>query len=259
MNEVINKIIYFDRETIRNILQEQNKGTKVTLLGTASSMKGEAEIGAEAKIGLGIPFLKRFSFLFTGKIRAEYIVKRDKETTITSTDISMFESIKGEFKKFSKKKIGDIENSSTFFSVASNYTRVIKGGVEGVEVKEFKSVIDGYNGYDIYKIDDVNYVRFNNSAFVSNYKRNDLLVTIMDLFCIRVGNFSKNEFNYLEQINRMSKMYIGPNPNQTLADVYPPKEQKKDDPQKVEDFEENVILFDVVYACVTSEVKNEAI
>ncbi len=256
MAEVINKIIYFDRETIRNILQEQNKGSKVTSLGTASSMKGEAEIGAEAKIGLGIPLIKRFSFLFTGKIRAEYIIKRDKETTITSTDISMFESIKDKFENFSKIKVSDIENSSTFFSVASNYSRVIKGGVEGVEVKEFKSVIDGYNGYDIYKIDDNTYVRFNNSAFVSNYKRNDLLTTIMDLFCIKVGDFNRNEFNYIEQIERMSKLYTGPNPNQLLAEIYPPKEHKRNTTNsKAEISEDKVTLFDVVYACVSSEAQ----
>ena len=80
--------------------------------------------------------------------------------------------------------LSDIENSSTFFRVAGGYLKIVKGGVEGVDTKEFKTVMDSYDGYDTYKISDKIYVRFNNTAFVSNYKRNDILTTMMTLYCI---------------------------------------------------------------------------
>lgn len=58
---------------------------------------------------------------------------------------------------------------------AGEYLRIVKGGVEGVDTKEFKAVMDNYDGYDTYSIDKNSYVRFNNLAFFSNYKINDLL------------------------------------------------------------------------------------
>lgn len=52
--------------------------------------------------------------------------------------------------------------------------------------------MDNYNGYDTYKINNSTYIRFNNSAFVSNYKRNDILTTTMTIYCIPVGLTEKN-------------------------------------------------------------------
>ena len=73
---------------------------------------------------------------------------------------------------------------------------MVKGGIDGVDAKEFKTVMDSYDGYDTYKVDAKCYVRFNNSAFVSNYKRNDLLTTTMTLYCIPVGTFDKERFDF---------------------------------------------------------------
>lgn len=76
--------------------------------------------------------------------------------------------------------------------MAGGYLKLVKGGVDKVDAKEFKTVMDSYDGYDTYKVDEKRYVRFNNEAFVSNYKRNDLLAATMTLYCIEVGEFSKN-------------------------------------------------------------------
>lgn len=256
MSKQINKIIYFDKETIRNILQEQNRGSKVTQTGVTTSAEARAEIGMEARIKLSVPFLDRLAFLFSGKIDASFIIKRDSETTITSTEISEFEELKTLLTEIKDALISDVENSSTFFRIAGGYLRMVKGGIEGVDTKEFKAVMDSYDGYDTYKVDEHRYVRFNNNAFVSNYKRNDLLVTQMTLYCIEVGRFSRDKFDFVEQLQKMESLVSGFSPNKTLADAYPPAQdigqgedvakEKKTCLAPLED----VVLFDVLYACI---------
>lgn len=258
MAKAIHKIIYFDRETIKNILQEQNRGAKTTQTGIATSAEVKADVGVETKISLSVPFMQRLSFLFSGKIGASFVIKRDSETTITSTEISEFQELKSYLKEIVGVLISDIENSSTFFRVAGGYLRIVKGGVEGVDTKEFKSVMDGYDGYDTYKVDDKCYVRFNNSAFVSNYKRNDLLATKMTMYCIEVGEFSKEKFDFVKQLSRMENLVSGVNKHKALADAYPPNQtdDKLGRPASqatIDAANQSVILYDVVYACIAME------
>ena len=110
------KIIYFDRETIKNMLQERNRGTKIKTTG----VEGEANVAVTAKaeasssIYLGVPFFARVKFLITGTLQSQFLLKYDSSTTITSTEISDFESIQKDFVEFKDKQVFDIENSSTF-------------------------------------------------------------------------------------------------------------------------------------------------
>ncbi|MEK3986396.1 DUF6414 family protein [Paenibacillus sp. FSL K6-3166] len=254
----INKIIYFDKETIRNILQEQHKGARTSQTGISTSTEANAEIAIEAKIKLSVPFWDRIAFLFSGKLGASFIVRRDNETTITSTEISEFEEMKNLLTEINSTLIYDIENSSTFFRVAGGYLRIVKGGVEGVDTKEFNAVMDGYDGYDTYKVDAQRYVRFNNSAFVSNYKRNDLLATRMTLFCIEVGKFHKEKFDFMKQLNKMENLLTEANQNKTLADAFPPNDIDPNGEVKITGEHHrhiplpDILLYDVVYACIES-------
>ena len=72
---MINKIIYFDKETIRNILQEYNKGTKksTTASNSTASFRTESKVEGTAEIRFQIPLIARIKFLFSGKISANYI------------------------------------------------------------------------------------------------------------------------------------------------------------------------------------------
>ena len=134
MDKQINKIIYFDKETIRNILQERNRGSKVTQTGVTTSAEAKAEVGAEAKVKLSVPFgIVLRSFFWEDE--HIFYCKRDSETTITSTEISQFEELKPLLIEIKDALISDIENSSTFFRVAGGYLRIVKGGVEGVDTK----------------------------------------------------------------------------------------------------------------------------
>lgn len=260
----IRKIIYFDKETIRNILQEQHHGDYSKITESSSSIQSEGEIESSAKIKLDVPFISRLSFLFSGRIAASYVVKRDSSTTITSTELSEFERLKPQLEEIKNIQLHDIENSSTSLRVAGGYLRIIKGGVEGLDTKEFKTVMDNYDGYDTYSIDNSRYVRFNNSAFVSNYKRNDLLATTMTLYCIRVGSFDRERFDFVKEVSKMERLFSQTNGAKTLSDYYPPKldvsaETKEseiiDEKKPVTDF--NAIeLYDVVYACIDAEVSN---
>lgn len=251
----LNKIIYFDKETIKNILQEYNKGTKQTVVNSSdsSSVAIGSNIEAEADIKLPLPFLSRLRFLFSSKISAEYISRIDETVTVTSTEISDFEKIKNGFAEFVDVTISDIENSATFFRVAGNYIRILKGGVKDVDTKEFKSVMEGYEGYDHYKIDDLTYIRFNTSAFLSNYKRNDLLNSRLRIYCIFIGKFPKSNFNFIEQLNKMQKLSTGTVP-QTLGELYPSLNGDgdviDDGTSTVQQKADEIALYDVVYASI---------
>ena len=251
----LNKIIYFDKETIKNILQEYNKGTKQTVINSSdsSSVGIGSNIEAEADIKLPLPFLSRVRFLFLSKISAEYISRIDETITVTSTEISDFEKIKDGFAEFENITISDIENSATFFRVAGNYIRILKGGVKDVDTKEFKNVMEGYEGYDHYKIDDSTYIRFNTSAFLSNYKRNDLLNSRLRIYCIFIGKIPKSNFNFIEQLNKMQKLLTGTAP-QTLSELYPPLNGEGKSADKGDSDEhlkaEKIALYDVVYASI---------
>lgn len=58
----INKIIYFDKETIRNILQEQEKGQVSTKTDVNATIQSQGSIGMEilSKVKLDIPFLQNW-------------------------------------------------------------------------------------------------------------------------------------------------------------------------------------------------------
>ena len=252
----INKIIYFDKETISNILQEQDHGELSKVTDVSSTIQNQGTVSAEvsAKLKLDVPVLTRISFLFSGKIDASYIIKRDSTTTISSTEISEFEKLKPLLVSIPNVQLTDIENSSTSLRVAGGYLKIVKGGVEGLDTKEFKTVMDSYDGYDTYKIDNKRYVRFNNTAFVSNYKRNDLLTTTMTLYCIPVGCFDKDRFDFMKEIGKMEQLISTAEQPQTLAELYPSEIQlSEEDTSKslANSEEEKITLYDVLYACVT--------
>lgn len=260
-NKTINKIIYFDKETIRNILQERDHGELSRVTDVSSTAQTHASITTEAsaKLKLEVPLVSRIAFLFTGKIDATYIIKRDSTTTISSTEISEFEKLKPLLVSISNIQLSDIENSSTSLRVAGGYLKIVKGGIDSLDTKEFKTVMDSYDGYDTYKVDEKRYVRFNNSAFVSNYKRNDLLTTTMTLYCIPVGSFDKTRFDFIREISKMERLISTAEKPQTLANLYPSELE----PSKVQNAQKeprsenkNVTLYDVLYACVTAEALN---
>ena len=208
MNE-LTKIIYFDRESTTNILELQNMGTSVKKSHHIKQTNFRASVSAGMKVNLGIPLWNRIKFVFSGEIDAEYLYRKEQETFITSTEISEFNSIKNNFKNFSGVKIKDIKNSSTFFRVASGFLKMANNPKETFDIKIMKDILDSFEGYDVYQLenDENTYVRFNNSAFVSNYKRNDLLTTTMSIYCLNVGKFSREKFDFIQQIESMKDIF----------------------------------------------------
>lgn len=258
MGKDIRKIIYFDKETIMNILQEKNKGKKQVQTGVSTSSQASADVELEASVKLSVPIALRLSFLFTGRMGAKFLISRESETTITSTEISEFDKLKPDLIEMKNIHLYDIENSSTSFRVAGSYLRFISGQVDNVDVKEFNAVMNGFEGYDTYKVDNERYVRFNNTAFVSNYKRNDLLATQMTLYCIKVGDFSVESFDFIKQIYKMQSMFSNIDSDKSLADIFPPKQIEFKSPSEhektnAEISDEKITLFDVAYACVSTE------
>ena len=69
----VNKIIYFDKETIRIFYKNIIKALRRLLLvkKDSGSTKIESDLSAETKIKLSLPFFARLSFLFSGKLSNE--------------------------------------------------------------------------------------------------------------------------------------------------------------------------------------------
>ena len=260
-NSGIHKIIYFDKETIRNILQEKYEGSVAIKTNITTSKKTEWGIEGEVSstIKISVPILQRLSFLFTGRLNKEYVYMNDNTTTISSTEISEFRKIKDQLTVFEGVQLTDIENSSTSFRLAGDYLQMFKGAINGLDARELKNVMDSYDGYDTYKKDDMTYVRFNNTAFVSNYKRNDLLITTMDLYCISVGRFDKKRFDFVNETSKLQGLFNTEGKKKTIADLYPPSEMV--DPKELiesdGDVKSDVVLYDVLYANVSTETTEE--
>ena len=256
-DEKIHKIIYFDKETIRNILQERNKGEKTHTFDSSTSFQRDSAIETAGNVELSTPFLARLKFLFSSKMDIKYIVKKDEITTISSTEISEFEELKVSLQEFKTVKLRDIENSATFFKIASGYLKIIKGGVDGVDIKEFNNVMDNYNGYDTYKINDTTYIRFNNSAFVSNYKRNDILTTTMTIYCIPVGLIEKERFDFVKEIGKMETLSNVTHSATTLHEMFPPSTPTQTPNTSNESTSiDKIKLYDAIYACTESGEEN---
>ena len=239
--EKIHKIIYFDKETIRNILQERNKGEKTHILDSSTSFQRESSIETAGEVELSTPFLARLKFLFSSKMDVKYIVKKDETTTISSTEISEFEELKSSLKGFKSVKLQDIENSATFYRTAGGYLRIVKGGVDGVDIKEFNNVMDNYNGYDTYKINNSTYIRFNNSAFVSNYE----------------SLTEKERFDFIKEIGKMETLSNAAQSATTLHKMFPPSTTAQTSITPNESTSTDQIkLYDAIYACTESGDEN---
>ncbi|MDU1526208.1 MAG: DUF6414 family protein [Lactococcus lactis] len=248
----ISKYIYFDKETIQNILEDTNKGQKSKTVHRSNTQRLQASVEAEAKteVKLNIPFHLRLAFLFSSKLNTEFLFERNSKTTITSTELSEFREVEKKFKKFESIVISDIKNSSTLFMVAGTYYKLLSGSNEALKDFDFsqiQTVIREYNGYDIYKIDEENYVRFNSDAFLSNYCRNELLSTTLDLFALKVGEFPKDDFDFQKQLEKLGDLFDGQS-NKTLAELYSPEVIKKL-PEK-SNKSSNINLWDAVVAVV---------
>lgn len=252
-DEKIHKIIYFDKETIRNILQERNKGEKTHKLDSSTSFQRDSAIETAGEVELSTPLLVRLKFLFSSKMDIKYMIKKDETTTISSTEISEFEELKSFLNEFKSVKLLDIENSATFFKTAGGYLRIVKGGVDGVDIKEFNNVMDSYNGYDTYKISDTIYIRFNNSSFVSNYKRNDILTTTMTVYCIPVGLTEKERFDFIKEIGKMETLSNAAQSATTLHEMFSPSTTRQSQNTTNESTSTDKIkLYDAIYACTES-------
>jgi hypothetical protein len=252
MNKIkISKYIYFDKETIQNILEEVNRGKKSQITDKSSTQKTQANIEVEAKteVKLNIPFHLRVAFLFSSKIRSEFLFERNSKMTITSTELSEFNDVNKEFIKFESVVLSDVKNSSTTFMVAGTYYKLLAGDNESLrdfDFSQIQTVIREYNGYDIYQIDSDNYIRFNSEGFVSNYRRNELLSTNLNLFALKVGEFAKDDFDFQKQLEKLGGLFDGQT-KRPLSEIYS-QENKKKAPK--DGGSSKIMLWDAVVAVV---------
>jgi len=207
------KIVYFDKETVGNMLQQLHGGTVANVSSrlTGSETKAEVDTEADAQVDLHMPLVARFKFAITGKLSATYVKKSSSLTTVTATDVGQFDEIKGGLEHFENESLKEIPNSLTSFRMAAGYLNAIREGVDGLKTKELVDVLDSSEGYGLYDIGEGKYVRFNSKAFVSNYKYNDILLSKLDLYCIPIGLFDPSEFDYMRRMEDIGYLFQGAN------------------------------------------------
>ena len=78
--------------------------------------------------------------------------------------------------------------------------------------------------------------------------------------CIPVGEFHKERFDFLKEISKMETLISAAGQSKSLADVHPPiVTLRKNNEQVTNQVADTgkIKLYDVVYACVSVEGKDE--
>lgn len=215
------KIVYFDRETISNSLQSSNGGSykKVRESTGTRTLDVDAETDLSASVAVSVPFLARLKFVLTGRLNTKYIHEWANKTTVTSTDISQFEESKSLLAVFEDVKLTDIVNSLTSLRFLAAMGKMVGSLLKEVDLKELSKLLNDLEGYDVFDIGKNRYVRFNQNAYLSNYKRNDLSMARLDLYCVKVGTFYKTDFDYMDKLSHVQTIVNINDQNKTLADI----------------------------------------
>ncbi|MDH6604252.1 hypothetical protein OKW23_001411 [Bacilli bacterium PM5-9] len=236
------KVIYFDEETISNILIKKDEGIEQT----SKISNKNLEAGMSTSISIKMNFLARFKFLFSSKMNANYILQ--EQTTLSSTILSKFNKEKKSFNNFENVCLSDIESSFTSYRIALMFAKIAKNELSnnGLDVRGMEDLFDNFEGYYIFKEDKddkIIYYRFNMSSFLSNYKINEIKNSILNLSTIYIGELPKNNFNIMKTIEEL---------NTSLDVVDETFKAYLNDTNTDEDIQENedetIYLFDVVYA-----------
>lgn len=254
----IRKIVYFDKETINNLLQQSQGGALQKTKSSSVTKSLDTEVSGEVGIKLAVPFLSRLKFLFTGNIAASYVRESNTMMTISSTDISEFEEIKEELESFKNRTLKGVKNSLTSLRTAAGFYGVMQENQDGLKPKEVANLLNDLEGYDIYEIGEKQYARFNSMAFLSNCKRNDILLSRLDLYCVKVGDFISSDFDFLKQLQDMQSLFNSDAiSSQTLYDLYPSDGHKssKEPECRGQSSTDRIELYDVVCAYISGAEK----
>lgn len=262
MKNSLKKIVYFDRETINNALQRENRGVVQETSSQSSNkfLNGDASAKSHFSTALGVPFIGRLKFLFNGKIELQYLREWDSRTTVTSTDISMFRVIESSLESFNKVQLHDVKNSLTSFRVAATFLKLAKPDNQDFNIREVADLLTSMEGYDLYDIGNNQYVRFNQKAYLSNYKRNDISMSVLDLYCMQVGDYPSDSFDYLKKLSVMQSLFDVPTEkDKTLEDIYFSSnlpegiEVEQKSCSKNKQSNQNIKLYDVLCAYVSEQ------
>lgn len=254
--ERFRKIVYFDKETINNALQKQNEGKleKTQRQEVEKSTDLETEVQVESKVNLGISIVGRLRFLLSGNLDARYLREWSSQTTVTSTDIGMFKLIEKDLEPFESVQLRNVKNSLTSLRMAATFTKLLKFTDKDINFREMADLLNEMEGYDLYDIGNGIYVRFNQFAYLSNYKRQDISMANLDLFCVKVGEYDESDFDYLAQLNSMQSLFDASGfQDKTLGDIYCTQEAEGPSLIDIQPVNGNraISLFDVVCAYVS--------
>lgn len=245
------KIVYFDGETIDNSLQSSNGGSYANVVETTGLTRLGVDAGLSTSVALKVPLQARLAFALTGRLEAKYKHEWTNKTTITSTDISRFEENKSRFCVFKNVKLSDIVNSLTLLRLLAAIGKIAGTISDEVDLRELSNLLNDLEGYDVFDIGIDRYVRFNQNAYLSNYRRNDLSLSKLTIYCIEVGEFDQIEFDYMNKLNNIQTIVNINNQNTTLAEFLEPADSKSENDACVDnDADTTITLYDAVCAYV---------
>ncbi len=238
MNSV-KKVVYFDESTAINILIKKKNGIKSSKKVTKADVKGS--ISSEFKI----PILARVKFLFTGKF--DY----SSEKTISNQVLSDFLNLVSDSNIHLNKNVElqKMPNSISAFKHMSLFTTMMGESMNGINVNDMENILRKVSGYYTYITDNAIY-RFNEEAFQANYKAFDLMVTNVDIYCIKASKKTVHDFDHKQLFK---EYYIEDN---NVENTYTFVDESLLNLDKENNAEIEYDVYDVILAEVSNEQKN---
>lgn len=258
----IQKIIYFDEESITDYVQIVEGGEMEKTIELLSETEGTLEAKTKASGSAGISGVFKAILGLESKIEANLelgtslntnkMAKNILKNTILTDFISILEKENTSIKNFKDYKIFVEKDSLSYIVMISPYMTML-GKSNGIKAGEFDLFIEkidnavksgkGYFEFVGEKGNEKVILRFNINAFKNNYKISDLLKMNLSIFGIKVGKTTLEKLNINNELNLDEKITLGKDNPSYVED----KEEEQEDKQK------ELEVYDVLLAGVEKD------
>lgn len=257
------KIIYFDESSVTDYIQiiEGGKLTRTTELLSEDGDNGDANIGAEASIGINGLFKSLIGFgakvqtesKLETSFKSESLVKTILQNTILTDFLDLVEDENAKVEVFDDIKIRVIKDSLSYIIMISPYMKMFKGGslnintdldlsIDIVKMDESIRLAKGYFEFEGVKDNTSVILRFNIDSFKNNYKISDLLKMDLTIYAVPVGKVDRRNISIVSEINAVTI--------DDEASTYDNPKYGEEDKKEENNVEDILTVYDVLLAGV---------